>query len=94
MATFGDQSLYYQLNDYDVLKEGQTLIFAVNTLFVLGLVINCKGYLRMSQEISRINIRKIRLNGLSQAVGCLGGIRKLSGLNLSRRTSFRKLSFP
>jgi len=34
------------------------------------------------------------LNGVAQAVGCPGGIRKLSGLSLSRRTSFRNLSFP
>ena len=67
---------------------------AVNTLFILGPVINCKGYLRMCQEISGRKIRKIRLNGLTQAVGCLGGIRKLSGFNLSGRTSFRNLSLP
>jgi len=65
-----------------------------NTVFVLGSVINCKGHLRMSQEISYINIRKIRLNGVTQAVVCLDGIRKLLGLNLSRRNSFRNLSFP
>ena len=48
----------------------------------------------MRQEKSGRKVRKIRLNGLTQAVGCLGGIRKLSGLNISRRPSFRNLNFP